>query len=187
MRATTRLTGALTALTTGLLLTACGTSATVSTTPSTTLTAEPATPLRACRTAALTWTLTVLGSAGPGRARLTAVNQGSTPCEFHGYPALEIHNGKADSIEGAGHGGGNALTLPERARRTVTVDLRYTRRGTKGADDWCVRQSEAVVRAPHDSGAATVPVTDTRHRSASIDACGQTLAMAPPRLTPAGS
>ncbi|MFI2203077.1 DUF4232 domain-containing protein [Streptomyces sp. NPDC020192] len=175
MRATTtRLTsGGLAVLTAGLTLTACGT-----TTGSTA--SEPAVP--SCRTASLTWTLTLLGrdGGGPARARLKAVNKGPGPCVFDGFPGLEIHNGKADSIEGSGHGRPAAVSLPGNGKAAVTVDLRYTPAGTSGAGDWCVRQNEAVVRAPHDTNPAVVPVTDGHGRTTVIDACGQTLSLAAP-------
>ncbi|MFF8726172.1 hypothetical protein ACF073_06730 [Streptomyces sp. NPDC015171] len=183
---TTRLAGALTALAAGLTLTACGT----------TTTAEPDAAAPPCRTASLTWTLTLLdgkgaahasgtGHDGPPGARLTAVNKGPGTCLFAGYPSLEIHNGKADGVEGAGPGHPAALSLP--GKGAVAVDLRYTPPGTKGADTWCVRQGEAAVRAPHDSRGTSVPVTDAHGRSAVLDACGETIAMAAPRRTGAGS
>lgn len=176
MRATTRLTTGLAVLTAGLTLTACGT---------TTTTTAKGTAAPPCRTASLAWTLAMLGTEhGTGRAhaRLTAVNKGPGACVFDGFPGLEIHNGKAESIEGAGHGHPAAAALP--AKAAVTVDLRYTPGGTSGAGDWCVRQREAVVRAPHDSRAAVVPVTDAHHRAVAIDACGETVSMAAPRRTP---
>ncbi|WP_225095745.1 DUF4232 domain-containing protein [Streptomyces sp. CoH27] len=191
MRATTRLTtGGLAALTAALALAACGgtTNRTTTTTPPATATAKAppaATAAPPCRTAALSWTLARLGTAkGVGHARLTARNNGPGTCVFGGYPGLEIHNGKADSIDGAGHGHPAAVILP--ARAAISVDLRYTPAGTPGAGSWCVRQTEAAVRAPHDSRPAVVPVTDTHLRAASIDACGATVAMAPPRRVAQG-
>ncbi|MET8563819.1 DUF4232 domain-containing protein [Streptomyces flaveolus] len=181
MRATTRLTSGLAALTAGLALTACGTATT----------AEPDATTPPCRTASLTWTLSLLDGGGTkkgaGRpdARLTAVNEAPGACVFAGYPVLEIHNGKAESIEGTGQGRPDTLTLP--GKGSVTVDLHYTRRGTKGAGTWCVRQGEASVRAPHDTRGAVVPVTDAHGKAATIDACGETLTMAVPHRTPAGS
>ncbi|WDM16081.1 DUF4232 domain-containing protein [Streptomyces lavenduligriseus] len=191
MPATTRPAGGLAALTAGLTLmagltlTACDT----------TTTATPDATAPPCRTAALTWTLSLLdGDAdgdGDGRegnrsgARLTAVNKGSGACLFAGYPGLEIHNGKADGIEGAGAGRPSAVALPGHA--SVTVDLRYTRRGTPGAGTWCVRQHEAAVTAPHDTHGTVVPVTDAHGKAAVLDACGETIAMAPPRRAGAGA
>ncbi|POX63442.1 hypothetical protein C3492_12065 [Streptomyces sp. Ru62] len=185
---TTRLAGGLTLLTAGLALAACGTGTT----------AAPDATVPACRTVSLTWTLSLLDGDGAEKggdrekgtdrpdARLTAVHEGPGACVFAGYPALEIHNGKAESIEGTGQGRPASLALSGGA--SVTVDLHYTRRGTKGADDsWCVRQGEASVRAPHDTRGAVVPVTDAQGKAATIDACGETLAMAVPRRTPAGS
>ncbi|GAA2729089.1 DUF4232 domain-containing protein [Streptomyces nogalater] len=199
MPATTRPAGGLAALTTGLALmahltlTACDTTttATPDATTTATTTATPEATAPPCRTAALTWTLSLLDGAGAQRggdrsgARLTAVNKGSGACVFAGYPSLEIHNGKADGIEGAGSGRPAAVALPGRA--AVTVDLRYTRRGTPGADTWCVRQHEAVVTAPHDAHGAVVPVTDAHGKAAVLDACGETIAMAPPQRTEAGT
>ncbi|MEU7558618.1 DUF4232 domain-containing protein [Streptomyces eurythermus] len=191
MPATTRPAGGLAALTAGLTLmagltlTACDT----------TTTATPDATAPPCRTAALTWTLSLLDgdSAGNGDgrgddrsgARLTAVNKGSGACLFAGYPALEIHNGKADGIEGAGAGRPSPVALP--GHTAVTVDLRYTRRGTPGASTWCVRQHEAAVTAPHDTHGTVVPVTDAHGKAAVLDACGETIAMAPPRRAEAGT
>ncbi|MEV5148014.1 DUF4232 domain-containing protein [Streptomyces sp. NPDC052727] len=176
MRATT----CLAVLTAGLALTACGTGTT----------AAPDATAPPCRTAALTWTLSLLdgggttkGDGGPD-ARLTAVNKGPGTCVFSGYPVLEIHNGKAESIEGTGQGRPASLALSGKA--SVTVDLRYTRRGAENAGTWCVRQGEASVRAPHDTRGTVVPVTDAHGKSATIDACGETLAMAVPRRTRPG-
>ena len=182
MRATT----CLAVLTAGLALTACGT----------TTTAAPDATAPPCRTASLTWTLSLLDGGGAekrdgtenvGRpnARLTAVNKGPGTCVFAGYPVLEIHNGKAESVEGTGQGRPAALALPGKA--SVTVDLHYTRRGTKGAGTWCVRQGEASVRAPHDTRGTVVPVTDAHGKATVIEACGETLALAVPHRTPAGS
>ncbi|CAL9289712.1 DUF4232 domain-containing protein [Streptomyces sp. SudanB182_2057] len=185
------------ALAAGLTLTACATTTTA--TPGTTTTATPGTATTAtpdatappCRTAALSWTLSLLdgdgvhGADGAERegdrsgARLTAVNKGAGDCVFAGYPGLALHNGKADGIEGAGSGRPAAVALPGHA--AVTVDLRYTRRGTPGAGTWCVRQHEAVVTAPHDTHGTVVPVTDGHGKAAVLDACGETIAMAPPR------
>ncbi|MFF9018972.1 DUF4232 domain-containing protein [Streptomyces eurythermus] len=204
MPATTRPAGGLAALTAGLTLmagptlTACDTTttATPGTTTTTTATAPDATA-PPCRTAALTWTLSLLDgdgdSAGNGGgrggdrsgARLTAVNKGSGACLFAGYPGLEIHNGKADGIEGAGAGRSSVVALPGHV--AVTVDLRYTRRGTPGAGTWCVRQHEATVTAPHDTHGTVVPVTDAHGKAAVLDACGETIAMAPPRRAGAGT
>ncbi|MEU3412528.1 DUF4232 domain-containing protein [Streptomyces sp. NPDC006658] len=189
----------------GLTLTACGTTTTAA--PDATAPDATAPP---CRTASLAWTLSLLdgdsdsdsdsdsddGNDGDGDgagrggnrsgARLVAVNKGSGPCVFSGFPGLEIHHGKADGIEGAGTGRPAALSLPGHA--AVAVDLRYTRRGTPGADtSWCVRQHEATVRAPHDTGGTVVPVTDAHGKAAVLDACGETIAMAAPHRTAAGS
>ncbi|GGR73869.1 MULTISPECIES: DUF4232 domain-containing protein [Streptomyces] len=196
MPATTRPADGLAALTAGLTLmagltlTACDTTTTA--TPDATTTTTPDATAQPCRTAALTWTLSLLDgdSAGNGDgrgddrsgARLTAVNKGSGACLFAGYPGLEIHNGKADGIEGAGAGRPSPVALPGHA--AVTVDLRYTRRGTPGAGTWCVRQHEAAVTAPHDT---VVPVTDAHGKAAVLDACGETIAMAPPRRAGAGT
>ncbi|SOD80828.1 DUF4232 domain-containing protein [Streptomyces sp. Ag109_G2-15] len=161
----------------GLALAACGTS-----------TEADDTALGNCRTGSLKWTLVLLGKEKGGSradARLTAVNKGPDSCVFDGYPGIEIHNGKAESIDGAGPG--HPASFPLSAKAAVTVDLHYTPHGTKGADDWCVRQSEAVVRAPHDSDRTVVPVLDRHRRTAVIDACGETLSMAPPHRTPAGN
>ncbi|MFB7505121.1 DUF4232 domain-containing protein [Streptomyces broussonetiae] len=175
MRATTRpTTGILAVLVAGLALTACGTTTT------TDATADTAVP--PCRTASLAWTLTLLGADRGGReahARLTAVNKGPDTCVFDGYPGLEIHNGKAESVEGAGSGRPAALSVPRKAE--VAVDVRYTPGGTSGTGDWCVRRPEAVVRAPHDSRPAVVPVTDAHGKDATIDACGETVSLALPR------
>ncbi|KOV66925.1 DUF4232 domain-containing protein [Streptomyces sp. MMG1121] len=173
MRATNRpTTGALAVLTAALALTACGTTTTDS---------KRDAGLTPCRTAALRWSLTLAGTdrgAGPAHARLTAVNKGPGSCVFDGYPGLEIHNGKADSIEGAGHGRPDPVPLPGKA--SLTVDLRYTPRGANGAGGWCVQQPEAVIRAPHDSGAAVVPVRDAHGKAAQIDACGDSITLAAP-------
>ncbi|MFH9084018.1 DUF4232 domain-containing protein [Streptomyces sp. NPDC017673] len=188
MRVTTRLAGGLTLLTAGLALTSCDTGTT----------AAPDATAPPCRTASLTWTLSLLDGDGADEggdrekgtdrpdARLTAANKGPGACVFAGYPVLEIHNGKAESIEGTGRGRPASLVLS--GGDSVTVDLHYTRRGAKGADDsWCVRQGEASVRAPHDTRDTVVPVTDARGKTTTIDACGETLAMTVPRRTPAGS
>ena len=178
MRATTRPTGGLAVLMAALVLTGCGTTTEAHNT-------KPGN----CRTASLKWTLVLHGKdKGDGRhsARLTAVNKGPDTCVFDGYPGIEIHNGKAESIDGAGHG--HPASFPLAKQATVTVDLRYTPHGTKGADDtWCVRQSEAVVWAPHDSDRAVVPVRDRNGKTAMLDACGETLPLAPPHRAPAGS
>ncbi|MCE0447284.1 hypothetical protein LT493_32190 [Streptomyces tricolor] len=60
-------------------------------------------------------------------------------------------------------------------------------RGTEGAGTWCVRQHQAVVRAPHDTRAAVVPVEDAHGKAAVLDACGETIAMAAPRRAANGS
>lgn len=203
MPATTRPAGGLAALTagltlmTGLTLTACDTTttATPDATATVTATASPEATAPPCRTAALTWTLSLLDGDGDGAgagqgdgrsgARLTAVNKGSGACLFAGYPGLAIHHGKADGIEGAGSGRAAAVALPGRA--AVTVDLRYTRRGTPGAGTWCVRQHEAAVTAPHDTEGTVVPVTDAHGKPAVLDACGETITMAPPRRAGAGT
>lgn len=177
MRATTRLTCGLAAVTAALALTACGT----------TTEADDA-KLGDCRTASLKWRLELLGkdkADSRHRARLTAVNKGPDTCVFGGYPGIEIHDGKAESIDGSGHGHPASFPLDEGA--TVTVDVRYTPSGAKGAGTWCVRASEAVVRAPHDSDGAVVPVLDRHRKPAVIDACGETLALAPPHREPTGN
>ncbi|MFJ9821976.1 DUF4232 domain-containing protein [Streptomyces sp. NPDC101151] len=175
MRASTRPTGGTAVLMAALALTACGT-----TTATDAHDAEPAD----CRTASLKWTLVLLdGEKGGSRpnARLTAVNKGPDTCVFDGYPGIEIHNGKAESIDGAGHG--HPASFPLAGKATATVDIHYTPHDTNGTDTWCVRQSEAVVRAPHDSDRTVVPVLDTHHRTTSIDACGESMALAAPRPT----
>ncbi|MFF4571916.1 DUF4232 domain-containing protein [Streptomyces sp. NPDC001410] len=180
MRATTRLTGGLAVLTAGLALTACGTT--------TTTEAHDDAKLSNCRTSSLKWTLVLLGKergGSRGEARLTAVNKGPDTCVFNGYPGIEIHNGKAESIDGAGHGHPASFSLA--AKATVTVDVHYTPRGTKGAGDWCVRQGEAVLWAPHDSDRTVVPVLDRHRKTTVIDACGETLSLAPPHHAPAGN
>ncbi|ANP50420.1 hypothetical protein J2Z21_000805 [Streptomyces griseochromogenes] len=177
MRATTRLTGGLAVVTAALALTACGTT-----------TEADAAKLSDCRTGSLKWTLVLLGEEKGGSrpdARLTAVNEGPDACVFNGYPGIEIHNGKAESVDGAGHG--HPASFPLDTKATVAVDLRYTPPGTKGADGWCVRQSEALVRAPHDSHPIVVPVLDRHRKPAVIDACGETLSLAPPHREPAGN
>ncbi|MEU1400961.1 DUF4232 domain-containing protein [Streptomyces sp. NPDC005728] len=172
MRATTRLAGGLAALTAGLALTACG----VTTTAESDAAAPP------CRTASLKWKLTLLdGTDKDGKqpnARLTALNKGPDTCVFDGYPGVEIHNGKAETIDAAGHGHPGAVPLPGKA--AATVDIHYTPRGAKGADLYCVRQPEAVIWAPHDTDRTLVPVLDTRLKHTSIDACGESMSMAPP-------
>lgn len=179
MRATTRLAGGLALLTAGLALTACGT----------TTSAESDARVPPCRTSSLKWTLTLLDGADKNgkrpNARLAAVNKGPGSCEFDGYPGVQIHYGKAEAIDGAGKGHPATLSVP--GKGTVTVDLRYTPRGAKGAGLYCVRSSDAVVRAPHDSDATLVPVVDAHGKAAAIDACGETMALEPPRRTPAGS
>jgi hypothetical protein len=122
----------------------------------TTTTAGPDAKVRPCRTSSLTWTLTLLDGTGQdgGRpgARLTAANKG---------PATP-------------------LPLPRKA--AVTVDIRYAPGGTKDAGPNCVRQPEAAAWAPHDAARAVVPVLDARRRPTTIDACGQSMSPAPPRL-----
>ncbi|AOR31335.1 hypothetical protein BFF78_10075 [Streptomyces fodineus] len=189
MRATRRLTGVLAMVTAGMVtaglaLTACGT-----TTTTTRARATPDASAPPCRTAALTWSLVLLGGSENGglrpNARMTAINKGSKTCVFDGYPGVEIHNGKAESIDGSGLGHPAPLPLPGKA--AVTVDLRYVPRDPKGTNTWCVRQSEAVVWAPHDSDRVVVPVTDAHRKSVTLDACGQIIAMEPPRRASTGS
>ncbi|MEU0004314.1 DUF4232 domain-containing protein [Streptomyces sp. NPDC006314] len=179
MRTTTRLAGGLAVLTAGLALTSCAT----------TTTAESDAAVPPCRTSSLKWTLSLLDSADKDgkrpNARLTAANKGPGTCVFDGYPGVEIHNGKAETIDGAGRGHAASLSVPGKA--TVVIDLRYTPRGAKGAGLYCVRQSDAVVWAPHDTHRAVVPVVDAHRKTGAIDACGETMALEPPRRTPAGS
>ncbi|MFF8593353.1 DUF4232 domain-containing protein [Streptomyces sp. NPDC015220] len=137
-----------------------------------------------CGTDRLRWTLVLLrpaGSGGPG-ARLTAVNGGPGSCVFAGYPGVEIHNGKANSVDGLGRGRFAPLELREGAG--VAFDIRYTPAGSQDASPLCVSQKEAVVWAAHDRARAVVPVLDTRHRVAVMRACGEYMTMTPPRRTP---
>ncbi|MEU6217026.1 DUF4232 domain-containing protein [Streptomyces sp. NPDC047022] len=200
MRATTRLTGGISVLALGLAAAACGHStADGSTTPADRATHASATPPASpaaspplspkpaeCRTRSLRWTLVLLPakSSGPRDARLTAANNGPEACVFSGYPAVLVHNGKANSLQGVGHGHPKAVTLRKGAK--VTVDLRYTPSDEKGAGGYCVRDSEALVSAPHnpDSDRTDVPVMDAHHHAAQIDACGGSISMSPPRYTP---
>lgn len=200
MRATTRLTGGTALLALGLAAAACGHStAARSTTPadhstraSATLSASPAAspslpPKPAeCRTRSLRWTLVLLPakSSGLRNARLTAANSGPEPCVFAGYPDFLVHNGKANSLRGVGHGHPKAVSL--RSGAEVTVDLHYTPSDAKGTGGYCVRDSEALVSAPHnpDSGRTDVPVMDTHHHAAQIDACGDSISMSLPHYTP---
>ncbi|MFG2606037.1 DUF4232 domain-containing protein [Streptomyces sp. NPDC048514] len=181
MRATTRLAGGLSALMAGLALTACGAITTTAT--------HSDGSIPPCRTTSLKWTLTLLDGTDKGGeragARLTGVNKGPEICVFDGYPGVEVHNGKAETIDGAGKGHPESVAVPEGAG--VSVDLHYTPRGAKGAAPYCVRQSEAVVQAPHDAHRAVVPIVDTHGRTKAIDACGEKLTLQPPRRTPAGS
>ncbi|MFB7241439.1 hypothetical protein CW362_12885 [Streptomyces populi] len=184
MRATTRLAAGSAVLTLALAVSACGhTDVQPHRAASTTGSASPA----GCRTASLTWTLVLLPERTGGRrdARLTAANKAPEACLFAGYPGFSVHNGKANSIEGTGHGHPKSFTL--RKGTGVTVDLRYTPRGAKGAGDYCVTENEALVSAPHnpDSDRVNVPVVETRHKAAEIDACGDSISMSPPRYTPA--
>ncbi|MET8243832.1 DUF4232 domain-containing protein [Streptomyces sp. NPDC005202] len=179
----------------GLALTTCGstaghdraaTPANRSVGPSTTSSGTPSAAPKPgeCRTSSLKWTLVLLDTKSSSRpnARLTAVNNNPGTCVFAGYPGIETHNGKAESIDGAGHGHPASVTLAQGAG--ATVDLHYTPRGTKGAGTWCVRQNEALVWAPHDSDRALIPVMDTHHKPIPIDACGEYMSMAPPHYTP---
>ncbi|MEU6271102.1 DUF4232 domain-containing protein [Streptomyces populi] len=193
MRATTRRAAGSAVLTLALAVSACGhtdvqphraASTTGSTSPSGA--SSPARSPAGCRTASLTWTLVLLPERTGGRrdARLTAANNAPETCLFAGYPGFSVHNGKANSIEGVGHGHPKTLTLREGTG--VTVDLRYTPRGAKGAGDYCVTENEALVSAPHnpDSDRVNVPVVGTRHKAAEIDACGDSVSMSLPRYTP---
>ncbi|MEU5538362.1 DUF4232 domain-containing protein [Streptomyces sp. NPDC020362] len=177
MRATTSPASAVCILVAGLALTACGT----------TVEAHD-TRLGNCRTGSLKWTLVLLGrDRGDSRhgARLTALNKGPDTCVFDGYPGLEIHNGKAETIDGAGHG--HPASFPLAAQASVAVDVHYRPSGTKGAGVYCVRDTEAVVRAPHDTDRAVIPVRDRHRRTVVMDACGETLSLAPPRRTAPGN
>nr|WP_256258073.1 DUF4232 domain-containing protein [Streptomyces mirabilis] len=138
-----------------------------------------------CRTGSLTWTLVLLPTKSSSRrnALLTAANKGPKTCVFAGYPGFSVHNGKANSIAGIGHGLPKQVTLHKGAR--VTVDLQYTPRGAKGAGDYCVKEGEALVSAPHnpDRERTNVPVMDTHHAAARIDACGDSISLSPPHYT----
>ncbi|GAA1912216.1 DUF4232 domain-containing protein [Streptantibioticus ferralitis] len=195
MRAKLRLVGAVAVFTAGLAVAACGPTAAHGTggppPPHSVRSSRPAAPavshgsLPTCRTHALKWTFTLLNAEGPGQqpnARLSAVNRGKDRCVFGGYPGVDVHNGKANSVDGVGRGRPAPVTLPK--GEGVTVDVRYTPRGTKGASDLCVSESEAVVRAPQDAARAAVPITDTRHKTAKFKACGETMLLSPPRHTP---
>lgn len=195
MRATTRLTAGLGVLMVGLAVTACGHEAGEgrTTTPASGV-ASPSVPSATsseapkpteCRTGSLTWTLVLLPTKSSSRrnALLTAVNNGPKTCVFAGYPGFSVHNGKANSLEGVGHGHPKPVTLHKGAG--VTVDLQYTPRGAKGAGDYCVNEGEALVSAPHnpDRERTNVPVMDTHHAAAQIDACGDSISLSPPHYT----
>ncbi|MFF8029563.1 DUF4232 domain-containing protein [Streptomyces sp. NPDC007896] len=195
MRATTRLTTGLGVLMVGLAVTACGHESGEgrTTTPASGV-ASPSVPSATsseapkpteCRTGSLTWTLVLLPTKSSSRrdALLTAVNKGPKTCVFAGYPGLSVHNGKANSLEGVGHGYPKPVTLHKGAG--VTVDLQYTPRGAKGAGDYCVNEGEALVSAPHnpDRERTNVPVMDTHHAAAQIDACGDSISLSLPRYT----
>ncbi|MFF1740943.1 DUF4232 domain-containing protein [Streptomyces mirabilis] len=200
MRATTRLTAGWGVLMVGLALTACGhkagengtsTPASGVASPSVPSVTSSATSSEApkptgCRTGSLTWTLVLLPTKSSSRrnALLTAANKGPKTCVFAGYPGFSVHNGKANSIEGVGHGHPKAVTLHKGA--SVTVDLQYTPRGVKGAGDYCVKESEALVSAPHnpDRERTNVPVMDTHHAAAQIDACGDSISLSLPHYAP---
>ncbi|SFF02273.1 Protein of unknown function [Streptomyces mirabilis] len=199
MRATTHLTAGLGVLMVGLAVTACGhkagedgtaTPASDLTSPSVPSVTSSATSSEApkpteCRTGSLTWTLVLLPTKSSSRrnALLTAANKGPKTCVFAGYPGFSVHNGKANSIAGIGHGLPKQVTLHKGAR--VTVDLQYTPRGAKGAGDYCVKEGEALVSAPHnpDRERTNVPVMDTHHAAARIDACGDSISLSPPHYT----
>ncbi|MFJ1603658.1 DUF4232 domain-containing protein [Streptomyces sp. NPDC088253] len=199
MRATTRLTAGVGVLMVGLAVAACGheagedrTAAPASgvaspSVPSVTSSAasSEATKPTECRTGSLTWTLVLLPTKSSSRrnALLTAANNGPSTCVFAGYPGFSVHNGKANSIEGVGHGHPKPVTLHKGAR--VTVDLQYTLRGAKGAGDYCVNEGEALVSAPHnpDRERTNVPVMDTHHAAAQIDVCGDSISLSLPHYT----
>ncbi|MET7981285.1 DUF4232 domain-containing protein [Streptomyces sp. NPDC005281] len=193
MRATTGLAAGLAVLTVGLVVTACGTAAQPDRATSTIGSASPSgasSPGRnpaGCRTASLTWTLVLLPKETGSRrdARLTIANKAPETCLFAGYPGFSVHNGKANSLEGVGHGHPGSFTL--RRGTGVTVDLHYAPRGAKGAGDYCVAENEALVSAPHnpDRDRVNIPVVETHHRAAEIDACGDSISMSPPRYTAA--
>ncbi|MET7892945.1 DUF4232 domain-containing protein [Streptomyces mirabilis] len=200
MRATTRLTAGLGVLMVGLAVTACGhgagedgtaTPASDAASPSVTssATSSEAPNPSECRTGSLTWTLVLLPTQSSSRrnALLTAANKGSKTCVFAGYPGFSVHNGKANSIEGVGHGHPKPVTLRKGAG--VTFDLQYTPRGAKGAGDYCVKEGEALVSAPHnpDRDRTNVPVMDTHHAAAQIDACGDSISLSLPHDTTAPS
>ncbi|MGW7001502.1 DUF4232 domain-containing protein [Streptomyces sp. NPDC054933] len=195
MRAKLRLVGAVAVFTAGLGVAACGPTAAHGSggppAPRGVQSSRPAAPVVShssfptCRTHALKWTFTLLKAASPAQqpnARLSAVNRGKGGCVFGGYPGVDVHNGKANAVDGVGRGRPAPVTLSKGAG--VTIDVRYTPRGTKGASDLCVSESEAVVWAPHDAARAAVPITDTRHKSAKFRACGETMLLSPPRHTP---
>ncbi|WP_319748856.1 DUF4232 domain-containing protein [Streptomyces sp. AK02-04a] len=201
MRATTRLTAGLGVLMVGWAVTACGHQAGQDgTAPPASGVASPSVPSvtssatsseapkpTACRTGSLTWTLVLLPTKSSSRrdALLTAVNNEPKTCVFAGYPGVSVHNGKANSIEGVGHGHPKPVTLHKGAG--VTVDLQYTPRGAKGAGDYCVKEGEALVSAPHnpDRERTNVPVMDTHHAAAEIDACGDSISLSLPHHTTA--
>ncbi|MEU2739281.1 DUF4232 domain-containing protein [Streptomyces sp. NPDC007095] len=140
-----------------------------------------------CRTGSLTWTLVLLPAKSSSRrdALLTAANNGPKTCVFAGYPGFSVHNGKANSLEGIGHGHPKPVTLHKGAG--VRVDLQYTPRGAKGAGGYCVKEGEALVSAPHDPDRerTNVPVMDTHHAAAQIDGCGDSISLSLPHHTTA--
>ncbi|MFF3517142.1 DUF4232 domain-containing protein [Streptomyces sp. NPDC002573] len=177
----------------GMALTACGhtaaqdkTTKPVTSSVSASATASAAQPPAGkpaeCRTKSLAWKLVLLPAKGSSRrdARLTAANPASRPCVFAGYPGVLIHNGKANSLEGVGHGHPKTVTLHKGAK--VTVDLQYTPRGAKSAGDYCVTTDEVLVSAPHnpDDDRANIRVVDAHDRFAVIDACGESISMSLP-------
>ncbi|MEU8587864.1 DUF4232 domain-containing protein [Streptomyces sp. NPDC048664] len=206
MRATTtRLAAGMAVLTIGLAATACGHTTTAKPATPKPAASKPGTPKPAtskpatskpatskpatskptdCRTHSLVWTLVLLpakSGSGPHTARLTAANKGPGPCVFAGYPDVQIHNGKADSLEATGPGHPRPLTLDKGAK--ATVDLRYTPSGTHGAADYCVTEPTALVAAPHapDTDRTDVPVTTPTHHRTHLTACGDTITMSTPR------
>ncbi|MFJ9478689.1 hypothetical protein ACIRRI_27325, partial [Streptomyces mirabilis] len=69
----------------------------------------------------------------------------------------------------------------------LQLPYQYTPRSAKGAGDYCVKEGEALVSAPHnpDRERTNVPVVDTHHAAAEIDACGDSISLSLPHHTTA--
>ncbi|MGD3110413.1 DUF4232 domain-containing protein [Streptomyces sp. YGL11-2] len=135
-----------------------------------------------CKTKSLGWKVTVLKEVphSPRReARLTAVNKGSQPCVFDGFPTFAVHVGKGP--ESAGKGQVRTMPIDLRRGGTVTTSLRYKDHapGMKPAD-CLVSNDEATVGAPRDHHEKQIKVRDEKGKKARMNICEETIWMSAP-------